>query len=495
VKRGPPLIESLLQSHVMLVVFGVLAAITAGLAYMFTAHPVRWVLALVAIAWVVLVAVFDFASLDLDPRLPPEFLHGLRPWAMGLGLAVLGLGYHLGATFWGVRGAAEAPEADGPAADLDAALAEIDARLSQARYDAGSQPVFLLLARDEALAADLVRASGMSLFAVGPSAADAPVHAYASADGLFLSCAGASSWGRPEDGAARLGRLVAWIAALNAESPPLRGIAVLAPMEEARSPEVLKEIGGLRNDLQAIQAGLKVRCPTIAVFCLRDGRSGFGEFAARMPAALRNNRCGFSTPGSRPFDHAAADRGLRWFVRWLQSWSLSLLAEDYLSLEGNARLVDLNASMRRDLPALRNFVETAFSTHARAQPVMVRGCYVALCGPAPEDRAFVPGLLRGPKSKMVADAGLATWAREAERVDRSYRRTAFAMAAASLGLAAPLWLLVIAPRLRATGPGVSGPLGWVAWAGLGALAVGWAAALLAPKLRRRPAAATPEAAS
>lgn len=491
------MIDSLLTSHVMLVAFGVLAAITAGLAYMFTAHPVRWVLALVAIAWVVLVALFDFGGLDLDPGLPPEFLHWLRPWATALGLAVLGLGYHLGATFWGARGKADVPEADSPAADLDAALAEIDVRLSQARYDAGAQPVFLILSRDEALAADFVRASGMSLFAVGPAAADAPVHAYASADGLFVSCAGASSWGRPEDGAGRLERLVAWVAGLNPEEPPLRGIAVLTPMEEATSPQALKEIGGLRNDLQAIQAGLKVRCPAIAVLCLRDGRSGFGEFAARMQASLRNNRCGFSTPASRPFDQAAADRGLRWFARWLQSWSLSLLAEDYPAREGNARLVELNAAMRRDLPALRTFVETAFSTHARAQPVMVRGCYVALCGPAPEDRAFVPGLVKGPKSKMIADAPLTTWGREAARADASYRRTSIALAVAALGLATPLWLLVIAPRLRVTGPCVGGSLGWVAWAGLVALAATWALVLLTPRLLRRGAAASakPEAAT
>ena len=482
--RGPPLIQTLLQSHVMMVVLGVLSAIVAGLAYMYATHPFRWVLGMVAIAWVALVVMVDVAALDLDPRLPSEFLDWLKPWAIFLGLAVLGLGYHLGATFRGARAPAEAGEADPAAADLDAALSEIDARLSQARYDAGAQPVFLLLCRDEALAADLVHASGTSLFATGPAAADAPVHAFATADGLFLSCAGASSWGRPGDGAARLERLLAWIRGLNPESPPLRGIAVLTPLEEAAAPAALQEIGGLRDDLQAIQAGLKVRCPTIAVFRPRDGRSGFGEFAARMPPGLRNNRCGFSIPASPPFDPAAAEKGLRWFARWLQSWSLSLLAEDYPALEGNARLVELNAAVRRDRRALRTFLETAFTTHARGLPVMVRGCYVALCGPAPEDRAFVAGLLKGPRSKMVADAPLTTWGAEVERSERSCRRGALALAAASLGLAAPLWIWLVAPRLRATGPGVSGPLGWLAWVGLGALVLGWAVALLAPWGRR-----------
>ncbi|MDG3005792.1 type VI secretion protein IcmF/TssM N-terminal domain-containing protein [Paludisphaera mucosa] len=486
------MLKSLLETHVLMVALGILAAVAAGLAFLWAKHPFRWILALLAIGWVGLVATYDFDGLDLDPRLPAEFARWLRPWALVLGLIVLGLAPHLVSTLLAGRGR-KAPAQEGAAAgDLESALDEIDARLSQARYDAGGQEVFLLLAREETLAADMVRASGMNLFAAAPAAAEAPVHAYASADGLFLSCSGAASWGGSDgSGTSRLERLCGWIAGLNPEKPPIRGVAVLIPLDEATSPEALKTVGPLRNDLQVIQAGLKVRCPVIAVFCLRDGRSGFGEFAARMPAALRNNRCGFSTPASRPFDHAVAEKGFRWFVRWLQSWSLSLMAGDYPAREGNAKLVELNAAMRRDLPALGTFVEAAFSTHARAEPVLVRGCYVALCGAEPADQAFVAGLLKGPKSKMAADAKLATWAREAGRVDRSYRRAALTLAAASVALATLVWLLAIAPRLQAVSPGASSGLGWLAWAGLGVLAATWIGVLLSPKLRRSRPPATP----
>lgn len=470
----------------MLVVCGVLAAVAAAGAMLWTKHPVRWILALLAVAWTVLVLMFDFESLELDPNLPTEFADWLRPWTLFLGLAGLGLGYRVGSALIGTKGSEE-PAEDAPGTvELESALREVDDRLSQARFDAGTQNVFLLMSRDEALAADFVRASGMSLFAAAPASSEAPVHAYASSDGLFVSCAGASSWGLADGpGAARLERLVGWIRALSPEKPPLRGIVLLVPMEDATSAEALKEVGPLRNDLQSILSGLALRCPVILVFCVRDGRSGFAEFASRMPAALRDSRCGFSTPASRPFDASVADRGLRWFLRWLQSWSLSLMVEEQPNREGNSRLVELTASMRRDLPALRTFAETVFTTHARAEPIMVRGCYAVLCGPGPEDRAFVGGLARGPKCKLAADARLTTWGREAGRFEQSYRRAALALAAASAALAAPVWIWAIAPRLRASSPGLSSGLGWLAWAIPAALAAVWAAFVLVPVLRGR----------
>ena len=144
----------------------------------------------------------------------------------------------------------------------------------------------------------------------------------------------------------------------------------------------------------------------------------------RMPAGLRNSRCGFSTPTVLGFNHGVAERGFRWYAQWLQSWSLNLMVQDYVASEGNSKLVEMNAEMRRDLPALCTLVETAFSTHARSQPVMVRGCYFATSGPEPENQAFVGGLARGPRSKMIGDATLTSWAVEADVLDRRYRLTA-----------------------------------------------------------------------
>ena len=72
---------------------------------------------------------------------------------------------------------------------------EIQIRLSQAKYDTGEQKFFLILGRrTKPSPAVLLRTSGLEFFAQAPVAREAPIHAYATAEGLFLSCAGASSW-------------------------------------------------------------------------------------------------------------------------------------------------------------------------------------------------------------------------------------------------------------------------------------------------------------
>lgn len=489
------LLRSILSSNVTMVAFGVVAAIAAGAAFMWTRHPVRWVLALLTIGLFYLVlGKFDPDALDLDPQLPGEFYWWLRPWLLALGLIVLYTVPHLiHSLYRGRRGGGASDDASASRfPDLESAWDEILDRLSQAHYDAANQDLFLLLCAEEATAAGLVRASAMNLFAEAPSAIDAPIHAYASADGLFLSCAGASGWGRQDgEGTARLEALCRRLAALSPERPTLRGIAVLFPMEKATADETLKRIGPLRNDLQTIQGALKVRCPVIAVVCAEGPGTGFEEFAARMPAALRNSRSGFSTPTGLGFDRGVAERGLRWYAQWLQSWSLNLMVQDYAATEGNRRLVELNAAMRRDLPALCTLVETAFSTHARSQPVMVRGCYFATIGPEPEDQAFVGGLARGPRSKMIADAALATWAAEADVIDRRCKLAALALGLASAATALPIWTLGVLPRLRAPTPGAPGGVGWVGRAALGLLALTWVVCLLYPAVRGRRRSARP----
>jgi IcmF-related N-terminal domain len=484
------MLNSIVSSQVAMVVFGVVAALTAGAAFMWSKHPVRWILVLLTIGLLYLLFIkFDPDGLSLDPQLPGEFYWWLRAWLLVLGLIVLYAVPHLiSVLYWNRRGRAGSDASESRFPDLESAWDEVVNRLSQARYDVANQNVFLLLSTDESLAAGLVKSSGMNLFVAAPTATDAPIHAYASADGLFLSCAGASAWGRQDgEGTQRLELLCRKIVDLSPEQPTLRGIAVLFPTEKATAPETLKQIGPLRNDLQTIQSELKVRCPVIAVFCTQEAGSGFHEFAARMPASLRNNRCGFSTPTVLTFDHGVADRGLRWYAQWLQSWSLNLMVQDYLATEGNSKLVEMNAEMRRDIAPLCTLVETAFSTHARSQPVMVRGCYFATIGPGPDDHAFVGGLARGARGKMIGDAPLTSWAQEAGVLDRRYKLTALAIGLAAAAVALPIWLLSILPRLKTPTSGMPNGMGWLGWTGLGLLALVWVVGLSYLRLRGRSA--------
>ena len=79
--------------------------------------------------------------------------------------------------------------------DLESAWEEIQIRLSHAHYDAGQQKVFLLLPTEESMAGVDDPGRRAPVLAQAPADENAPIHAYATADGLFISCAGASAWG------------------------------------------------------------------------------------------------------------------------------------------------------------------------------------------------------------------------------------------------------------------------------------------------------------
>ncbi len=313
--------------HVIMIVGAIIAAIVAGVAWFWAKHPVRWILALVTVG-VILLVVLNQANIpnreDLDPGLPDAFKPpGFSWWVLVLTLAALYLSVHLvGTWIRGRRGVEGEATGEPKFPDLESAWEEIRIRLSHARYDAGGQKLFLLLAPEESIAASLMHAAGLEFFARAPVDEEAPIHAYATAEGLFLSCAGATSWGRgSEEGAARLVELCRRILALNPEQPVLRGVAVLYPMEKAASAELLQGAGSLRNDLQTIRAELNVRCPTFAVFCLQGERmrastnsprgsrrmSAFGAAASRSP--WRNGSIERRRPGAWVGSSSGSPRG------------------------------------------------------------------------------------------------------------------------------------------------------------------------------------------
>ena len=442
--------------HVLLIIGAVIAAIVAGAAWFWARHPLRWILALVTIG-VILLVVLNQANIpereDLDPGLPSAFKPpGFSWWVLVLSLSALYLSFHLvGMWIRGHRGVEGEATGKPRFPDLEAAWEEIRIRLSHARYDAGSQKLFLLLAPEESIASSLMHAAGLEFFARAPVDEEAPIHAYATAEGLFLSCAGASSWGRGDEreGTARLVELCRRILALNPwSSPVLRGVAVLYPMEKAASAELLQGAGALRNDLQTIRAELNVRCPTLAVFCLRTPYAGFDEFVARIAPNVRVRRCGFSVPLSQPFDRAAALKGLGWLVQWFSTWSIKLMTDDFHDAEGNSRLMTMNAQLWRDLPALSHLMDVSFSTHAQAEPILVRGCYFVACGPDPRKQAFAAGLVNGKASKMIADAAHTSWSPRADAMDRRYRLAALGLGVAAAAMTLPIWFWGIIGRLQ-----------------------------------------------
>ncbi len=373
-------VNQIWQYPLFLICYGVLAAFASWVAFTWAKHPVRWLLgfAIVGLA-------FLFLTLKvppLDPKLPQTFAEptAYKVWVFALALAALLLGTHLALTYMKLSHPEVLDsEAEARFPEIDAAWQEISIQLSQARIDPTAQHLYLLLAPDETLAASVVDAAGLSLFASGPASHESPVHCYAVADALLLSCAGASALGVGGSGTERLEYLCGLITAASPERPTLRGIAVLLPFEWTSGPDPLRRVAAVREDIQTIRRAFKVRCPILAIFCLNESMPGFTEFAARLPSNLRQSRCGFSVPTILPFGPDVTRRGMAWMARWFQSWSLNLMVQEIRNQDGNNRLLVMNAAFQQSKDMLAAMLESGLTMHRQAEPAFFRGSYFVAC--------------------------------------------------------------------------------------------------------------------
>ncbi|WP_169978653.1 type VI secretion protein IcmF/TssM N-terminal domain-containing protein [Tautonia rosea] len=481
------MLSSLLWNKVSLIMYGAVAIASAGAAVLWSKHPLRWLLVIATI--VLAIGAFGpWKVPEIDPQLPSIFSGwALRVWLFGLGLIALLSMTHLVATLVRHARGLTFEQGEGRFSDLDAAWQEIQIRLGQAGIDLGRQRLYLLLGPDEGQATALIDSANVQLFGRAPSSADAPIHAYAVADGVLLSCAGASSFGRANgDGPDRLAHLCRLIRQLNPEEPVLRGVAALLPISVAGSGNELQVASAIRNDLNAIRSGLRLRCPTYTVFTGMETVAGFDDFVARIPANLRQSRCGFSIPGAQLYRSEFISIGIQWMRQWFNSWSLELMVQEIRNKNSNSRLMLLNNVVRRNRDQLIHLLDASLSTHEQSEPVLFRGCYFVSNGAEDHQRAFATGLVAGRGGRLLVDHGLTTWSKEAERLDARYRFIAMGLALAATFVAVPFWYFGIITRLEETDQS------WIGWTGLIGLALTWIVVLSIWRLRR-PAVQTTEA--
>jgi type VI secretion system protein ImpL len=458
----------------MMVCGAIIAAIMYGVSRLIRGTirlPWRWFarVALAAIAVAVVVWLpRRYPPRDiLSPALPELFLRPFWAWVYGLSLGAL---FSAVALVRRVRAARAAPE-DAPSEsaardpEVDAALKEIRFRLAQAQIDLGRQHVYVLLAPHEDWSEALVRSAGLQVFARAPEG-PAPVHAYATAEGVLLSVTGASAFGTQDaQGSARLEDLCRQLLARDPERPTVRGIAVLFPISWAARPESVKWAAAVRDDVRAVQRAMKVRCPVFALHVEMETVPGFLEFIDRMPRDFRSSRVGFSVPISTPFSGDLINRGLTWTAGWFQGWILNRMSENPLEQAANNELASLANEVRRFRKRLRAVMEAAFSTPLGAEPLAFHGCYFAATGPGPGEQAFAAGLLVGARSRVIA-AHLATeWTAEARDEDRRYKRVAIGVGTGGVLLTLISWLYIINVTQN--------PLGWI---GVVVLGLAWAVA-------------------
>ncbi len=431
----------------------------------------RWLFLMLGV--VVLGVVFLFVLPKRDPpakfpasALPELFRRGYWIWMFAFLMGTLGSAVAVFVQFRQAGGASGIEAEDGGFPVLDAAWDEIRVRLDQAKIDAAAQRYYLILAPGEEDASALVESSGVQVFAQGPTGS-APIHAYATSDGVLLSCAGACHLGAISDPLAgvRLESLARRLLALQPDCSVVRGVIVLLPMPWCARPESVREAAAIREDLLVLHRILGVQCPVFAVFGGMQTVPGFDQFAARLAAQVSpqmlDQRVGFAVPATHEFSGDLIQRGLVWQSGWLRVWTLNLLAGDPTDHRGNAGLYTLDAEFRRYRRRLRAILESAFSTHKEAEPVLFRGCYFVADGADRRERAFAPGLFRGSRSRIIADHVVADWTDEATRADHRYN-----LAALGVGLVGGLPCLAVWLFIAARLP-------WLGWGGLVGLLVLW----------------------
>jgi type VI protein secretion system component VasK len=448
--------------------------VTAIGAYFLGRWSWRWLLAIVvAILAVVFLIVLPWrspATLFLDPDLPPLFLHHFWTWVLVFLLVSFGSILFLVRALRAARPAArseEAPAVAGRFPEIESAWQEITIRLEQAQIDLAAQHVLVVLAPHEDWSASLIQSAGLQLFAQAPETA-APIHAYATAEGVLLSVAGASSFGTQDvDGIARLETVCRLLLSHRPDCPGLRGVVVLFPLSWAGQPDSIKWAAAVRDDLRTLQRVFKLRCPVFTLISEMESAPGFLEFLRRMSNSLRQSRCGFAVPTSYAYNGDLVQRGLVWMSGWFHGWALNLMADDLLNQVGNNRLFCLDLEFRRYRKRLRSLVDSALATPRESEPVAYRGCYFVATGAAAAEQAFSAGLLRGARGRLFAEHASTEWTAQAEADDRRYRRLALAVGLGGGAFTLLAWLYIIV---------VTGNPWW--WIGPAALVVTWIVAIV-----------------
>jgi type VI secretion system protein ImpL len=446
---------------------GAVAGMIVGFWYLIRRVPrlAGWiVLALIAGALIWLIEMRLPSRYEVDPDLP-VFRHLSWTWALGFALVSLAALAGLVRSLWsGPARESEDVGAEPRFPDLDAAWESIRLRLGQAGIALPDQRVFLVLAPDESVAEAVVRAAGLTLFAQAPEV-PAPIHAYSTAESLLLSCSGASNLGRQDaEATPRLESLCRTLLRLDPERPVVRGVVVLLPAEWAAKAEASGWAAAVREDLRVVRTILKVRLPVFALIPQAETLAGLEEFIARIPDAMRLSRCGFALPSTVTFSGDLMQRGLSWLAGWFDTWGLNLMSGDLADGAGNGRLYSLSCEIRARRKRWRDILEAAFSTHRESEPVLLRGCYLSATGDRPQLQAFAAGLLRGARSRILADHVLADWSEDARRDDRVYRRAALAVALVGGLLTLLAWSWIVRQH----------PLWWI---GFVAVIVAWMIAL------------------
>jgi hypothetical protein len=154
---------------------------------------IRWTLHLLCLAGVLVGLGFLNYALGVDKLLRAPWPVARQLWLPLLFLLMYACAW-LGWWVWRLTHTWEEPS---PFPEVDRAWNEITDALELAGVDLTRTPLFLVLGRPAGPEAALFEAAGLSLsVAQTPRRADAPLHAYATADGIYVTCSESSLFGQ-----------------------------------------------------------------------------------------------------------------------------------------------------------------------------------------------------------------------------------------------------------------------------------------------------------
>jgi hypothetical protein len=434
--------------QLMLMAMGVVTATVCLLGMWRTNRPVLWFL-IMATTFVILAGVYfgylsDFFRErlgNLDENLPDLF-HETVPWFIWLILFALAALYLTTWLVYDYRKSLatddrEAPEAQ-DFADLELAWEEIVSRLDSEDEIWRTKPLFLMLSPSEEQSRAILDSRDLVVDQIVPADEKAPVPAYRSNAWVFLSVAGATSYGTA-DGKSR--KRFEWVCtkirSLDPERPPVRGITIVVPFAEVRAGQSLSHIGAVRSDLAAVAVSLGLDCPVLVAFAF-DEQSYFSEYAHRARNAGPVGRIGFSYPYALRSDPEQAQHGFQWLAKFIGLRSTAYMFDDLLDSKGNQTLLRLQWELRRASREMGKIIASACTTISNRYEPMLRGCYLISVGRQGESAFMVP-LFKGEKCKAMTEAGFTSWSAAAYREARTYRRWSLYLLLGSFVLLAPLW--------------------------------------------------------
>lgn len=205
---------------------------------------------------------------------------------------------------------------------------------------------------------------------------------------------------------------------------PLNGVLLVVPFAASADETIANQTGLLcRQDMNAIQEVLPVRCPVFTLVADMQATPGFRDFMARFPVAHRQRRLGQAFPyvDTPTAYEPLIEHGVDWICLELfptliyRMMRVGRSGQDKKYLRSNVRLYQLLGEMRGRRKFLARLLSLAL-TAPGPQPVLFGGCYFAGTG-RDTPQAFVPAVFH----RLIESQSYVSWTRAAQEEERRYR--------------------------------------------------------------------------